>query len=330
MSDLYLTEHGSSVHKEGDLVVVRKESEKLFEIPIKYLETIQIFGNVQVSTQVIKELLERDIELAYYTSTGKLLGQITPPHVKNVELRFGQYELSKDLGFCLDFSKELIFKKFVHSISLLEDSNKNRENLDIISEIQHLRNWKDKLGSVSSLPELLGIEGSFSALYFGLYSKLFLDSEVFNGRSKRPPEDAGNAVLSFLNVIMANRISSYLDGVGFDPHVGFLHKLHYGRVSLACDLIEPIRSAFCERLVLRIFNRNLLKKSEDFSFEDDPVSVLLNQNGQKKFFSVLSKELNGDANFGYLRGNIQVFLIKTSEWLKKCVREQRVYPLDEI
>ncbi|MBK7057071.1 MAG: CRISPR-associated endonuclease Cas1 [Leptospiraceae bacterium] len=112
MADVYITEHGITLHRSGESLVLKKEGVQIKELELKNIETIQVFGYVQASSHVLFELLERGIEFAYYNSNGNLIGQLTPPHVKNVELRYKQYELSKDENFKLEFAKELIQGKW--------------------------------------------------------------------------------------------------------------------------------------------------------------------------------------------------------------------------
>jgi CRISP-associated protein Cas1 len=324
MSDLFITEQGCSIHKSGESLLLKKEGKQFFEIELKNVDTIQIFGSVQFSTQVAQDMMKRGIEFALYTMNGELLGQLTPPHLKNVELRFRQYELYKNESFCLDFSKEIIRKKFLFSIAILEKALRNR-NLST-EPLLALKKLEEQLDDVHSIKSLLGVEGSFATTYFSLYSGLFSDPNVFQGRSKRPPKDAGNAVLSFLYVLMTNRIASYMDGIGFDPHIGFLHKMEYGRVSLGCDLVELVRSSFCDRVCLKLFNLGILSIS-DFEKEDDG-GTLLNAVAKKKFFKVYGEESLAFLNYGFIRGTFKDFLIEVSGWLKKIILSGSVIRLE--
>jgi len=104
MSDLFITEQGCSIHKSGESLLLKKDGKQFFEIELKNVDTIQIFGNVQFSTQVAQDMMKRGIEFAFYTTSGELLGQLTPPHIKNIELRYKQYQLANDIVFRIEFA----------------------------------------------------------------------------------------------------------------------------------------------------------------------------------------------------------------------------------
>lgn len=321
MSDIFLTEQGASLHKYGESLLLRKEGKKLFEIELKNVDTVQIFGNIQISTQLIKDFMDREIELAFYTMSGELLGQITPPHVKNVAIRYKQYDLSKDASFCLEFSKEIFRAKMESSIFFLREAQKNRDELDISSGLKKLKEWRSKLEELYSQESLLGTEGSFAREYYEIYGKFFKTSEFFQGRSKRPPKDEGNAILSFLYTLVTNRVSAYIDGIGFDPYIGFYHKMQYGRISLGCDLVEPIRALFCDRLTLKIFHYYHFKKED---FETREGGVYLKRDSQKKFFAIYGKEFLADYNYGLINGSLQRFMEELLIWLRACIKEGNV------
>lgn len=325
MSDLYITEPGSSLHKDNESLHLRKDGKTIFEIELKNVTSIQLFGRVEFSTPVAHEFLERGIEFAFYTSSGKLLGQLTPPYVKNVDLRFNQYKLSEDESFKLKMAKELVRNKFVNSLDFLKSQNKNREGLDIKQDIEHLKEYIKISKSISTISELMGKEGSFASAYFNVYGKLFIKPDSFQGRNKRPPKDPVNAVMSFLYTIMTNRIAHYLDGIGFDPYIGFLHGKDYGRVSLGCDLIELIRANFCDRLTVKLFNKKILQE-QDFETKQDE-GVILTRDGMKKFFKQFTDELNSEVDYCIVKGKFSDFLQTSTEWLKQCILEKQVNPI---
>ncbi|HMV44407.1 MAG TPA: CRISPR-associated endonuclease Cas1 [Leptospiraceae bacterium] len=312
MADLYITEHGISLHRSGESLLLKKDGTQFKELELKNIETIQIFGYAQASSQVLFELLERGIELAFYNSSGNLIGQLTPPHVKNIELRMKQYDLSKNESFKLDFGKEMIQGKMESCIYLLEEFGKNSE-FDFRSEILALKDLKSASSLSQNIESLLGFEGIFAKRYYENYGKLFREKGLFNGRSRRPPKDAANSVLSLLYTILTNRISAYIDGIGFDPYIGFLHSLEYGRLSLGCDMIEPLRPLFCDWFTLKLFNQKRIKP-EDFRVEDN--GYYLDDLSRKKFYPLLHNELKENRDYLYLRGELLDWVKMQTEWLK--------------
>ncbi len=167
-----------------------------------------------------------------------------------------------------------------------------------------------------------GLEGSFARKYYECFGQLFKESGLFNGRSKRPPKDEANSVLSLLYVLVTNRFMSYLDGIGFDPYIGFLHSMEYGRASLACDMVEPVRAIFCDRLVLKLFNLKMFGR-DDFQKEEDG-GFLLKPDSSKKFYQIFGEELKKEKNFGIIKGSFKDLKVYLAEWMKKCFSEKRV------
>jgi CRISPR-associated protein Cas1 len=326
MADIYITEHGITLHRSGESLVLKKEGVQIKELELKNIETIQVFGYVQASSHVLFELLERGIEFAYYNSNGNLIGQLTPPHVKNVELRYKQYELSKDENFKLEFAKELIQGKMESCLYLLEEFSKNA-NIELRIEIQALRAVRLEANEAKDIPALMGYEGIFAKRYYENYGRLFREEGVFNGRSKRPPRDVGNSVLSLLYTILTNRISAYIDGIGFDPFIGFLHSLEYGRLSLGCDMIEPLRPLFCDWFTLKLFNQKRIK-SEDFEARDN--GYYLNDLSRKKFYPLLHNELKENRDYLYMRGELLDWVKFQTEWMKKVFTDGSVISLKEF
>ena len=325
MSDLFISLQGASLHKDAENLVLKKDGEKIFDIELKNIDTIQIFGNIQISTQLLKDFMNRGIELAFYTIKGDLLGQLTPPLVKNIEIRYTQYDLSKDEKFCLEFSKEIISLKFSNCIWFLEVCNKNRDDLNLVEELKHLRTWISKVAQAESFESLLGLEGSFSKEYFEVYGRLFKNPNFFHGRSKRPPKDEGNSILSFLYTLVTNRISAYMNGTGFDPYIGFYHKMDYGRMSLACDLVEPVRALFCDRVTLKIFNYHNFT-SEDFEKTEE--GFYLKEDSQKKFFYIYGKEFLSEYSYRHIHGTLQEYIEFLLKWLRACIKDKKVYSLE--
>jgi len=327
MPDLYICEQGATLNKSGDTLHVRKAGVTYLEIETKQIETIQLFGNIQITTQVLRELLYQGIELAYYTEDGKLYGQLTPPHVKNVELRYLQYKLSEDQAFKTAIAKELLDWKMQGGIEFLSDSQKNHPEFYLAESITELKSHRDTLKDADDIPGILGKEGSFAKKYYESFGKLFKIEGIFNGRSKRPPLDPANAILSFIYTLMTNKISSYVDGVGLDPYIGFLHSLEYGRVSLGCDLVEPFRSIFCDRLCVRIFNQKMLDPVRDF--EEREGGVYLRKESIKNFLKIFSEELYREKDYGFIKGKFQSAMIHMNNWIKKSIEEKSVRKIQE-
>lgn len=282
MANLYITEQGSVLCKTGERLVVRKEDEILLDVQCDKIDAVLIFGNVQFTTQAVRKLFEHNIELALLTRTGRLIGQLTPPMPKNIELRMTQYERYKDKDFVLRISKAIVTGKLKNSLQVLRRFSYNHPEVKLDNEAKGLERLLIEIQSKSSIPELMGIEGSGAKIYFAGFSKMMRGEFDFKGRKKRPAPDPVNALLSFGYTLLFNEISSFLDGIGFDPYIGFFHRVDYGRPSLAADLIEEFRAPAIDRLTLRLVNNHIFTL-EDFSPHPKSGSMYLKREKMRRY-----------------------------------------------
>jgi CRISPR-associated protein Cas1 len=183
MAVLYLTEQGSIVRKTSDRLIVEKNHETLLEVPCLKLDTILIYGNVQVTTQALAELLDHGIELAFLSMSGKLRGQLTPPKAKNIPLRMRQYDLARSEAFCLRLARTLIAAKIGNSLAVISRFRENHPEKISREEIRELRESAAGVERAASLESLLGTEGSAAARYFGSLSKMVPAEMGFDGRT---------------------------------------------------------------------------------------------------------------------------------------------------
>jgi len=217
MATLYLTEQGSVIRKTSDRLVVTKKREVLAEIPCEKLETIFLYGAVQVTSQALAELLDHGIELALFTLSGRLRGQLTPTKAKNVVLRMKQYELMADKQRCLALAKEVVAAKITNAAAVLRRYRKNDPEAVPLGSFQDLDDFQKRAGATGTLDELRGTEGAAAARYFAAMARLVPSGFEFTGRNRRPPRDPLNALLSFGYVLVGNELQSLLAGWASTP-----------------------------------------------------------------------------------------------------------------
>jgi|YNPBryantNP2012_1023418.scaffolds.fasta_scaffold08369_4 CRISPR-associated protein Cas1 len=299
MATLYLIEQNTILRKTSDRLRLcrlrtpheRKshvtEGEVLLELPCADIDHVMVFGNVQVTTQALQELLQHGIELALFTFSGKLIGQLTPPKSKNILLRIEQFRKYQDENFRLQIAKMCVQRKIDSMLTILKTYKKHHPDVYTADELLKLTNWQQQVQAASATDSLLGFEGSASSFYFQLFGRMFRAPWKFEGRNRRPPKDPINAVLSFGYVIVGSEIQSLLDGIGFDPFLGFYHAAEYGRPSLALDLLEEYRHSFIDHLAIQAFNQGIFLET-DFSRPPEG-GVMLNTDGKKKFFQHYEK-----------------------------------------
>jgi len=282
MANLYLTEQGSVLKKTGDRLIVQKEGEVLLDVQCSKIEAVLIFGNVQFTTQAVHELFKHGIEMALLTRSGRLIGQITSPATKNIDLRIEQFKRHGDTSFRLDLAKAIVGAKVGNGLNVLKAFSQNHPVVNLETEIAALGNSLENVTGAENVQVLMGVEGSAARSYFGGFGKMVLGSFSFLGRKKHPSTDPVNALLSFGYTLVFNEISSLLDGLGFDPYLGYFHEPEYGRASLASDIQEEFRPSV-DRLTLYLINNRMLSQ-EDFYTNQKDGSVYLKREAMKKYF----------------------------------------------
>lgn len=285
---LYVLNPQAYLAKDGENVVIRVEGESAKRIPIHNLEGIVCFGYLGASPQLMAMCAENGVGLSFLTEYGSFLCRVTGKISGNVLLRKAQYAFSDREEKSAAFAQCFILGKLINCRNIL--LRFRRDHMDQCGEffLKKLRELEDIIALAESanpqdVDYLRGLEGSGAKAYFENFQTLILtDRNVFqfNGRTKRPPLDRVNALLSFVYVLLANAVTNALETVGLDPQVGFLHRDRPGRNSLALDLMEELRPYVADRVVLTLLNNNMIKEN-DFVVKENE-AVLLNEEGRKK------------------------------------------------
>ena len=270
LNTLYITQPKSYLFKEGSTVVVKQEKKKILQVPIHTLGQIVCFGfSIVITPPLMSFCCENSVSIAWLSDTGKFLGRVEGPVKGNVLLRREQHRWADDAEKSLGIARSVIAAKINNSRMNLQRFLRNQ------SGYQQEEAMQDKIDKFAcllpdveksvDLDTLRGIEGEAAGLYFGVFDQLIVkQKEVFKfkGRSRRPPLDRVNALLSFTYTLLAFDIRSALETVGLDPYVGFLHADRSGRPSLALDLMEEYRAPFADRLVLSLINRKQVTENQ--------------------------------------------------------------------
>lgn len=264
---LYITTQGSYLHKERETLVVEQNRKKVAQLPVHSIGHIFCFGNVLVSPFLMGFCGENNVNLAFFTESGRFLGRLQGRQSGNVLLRRAQYRISEQNP--VPIARHIIAAKIQASKRVLQRRIRNHgEHPDIENAIYALNSSLRHLQTAESVELIRGIEGDAAARYFGVFQYLIRKRSgfSFDGRSRRPPRDGINALLSFLYSILGRDISGALQGVGLDPQIGFLHADRPGRDSLAQDLLEEFRAWWVDRMVLSLINLGQIKPT-DFTVE---------------------------------------------------------------
>ncbi|WP_148713843.1 type I-C CRISPR-associated endonuclease Cas1c [Chitinolyticbacter meiyuanensis] len=289
LNTLYVTTEGAWLRKDGANIVMEVEGEERGRLPVHMLEGLVCIGRVLVSPPLLGFCAEQGICVSYLSPNGKFLARVEGPVSGNVLLRREQYRRSDDAAGCAAIVRHLLIGKVHNQRAVLgralrDHGDKLAEPARAELEQAHRRLARiaDKLWLEPQLDVLRGLEGEAAQSYFAVFDHLIrVDHPAlrFGGRSRRPPRDAVNALLSFLYTLLTHDCRSALESVGLDPAVGFLHRDRPGRPSLALDLVEEFRPVLADRLALSLLNRRQLNE-RDFRQMDNG-AVLLKDDARK-------------------------------------------------
>ena len=198
----------------------------------------------------------------------------------------GQYRRAMDPDFALGMAKRIVRGKVENGLAALRRFRYNHPEIDLSDCEGRMQDALGALDRKTATATVLGVEGIAAVAYFDGLAKMCLGELKFEGRNRRPPRDPINALLSLGYVLIGNELSSLLDGMGFDPYIGFLHSIDYGRQSLALDMTEEFRCPVVDRFTLYLTNRNMLR-AEDFETRDG--GIFLKRDGLKRYFAEYEK-----------------------------------------
>ena len=308
LNTVYVTNENAHLSLENDNLVCRIDGEIKLRIPFANVEAIVCFNYLGCTPALMGKCVEDQVSLSFISPHGRFLAKISGETRGNVFLRVAQIDTIREKSVAL--ARNTIAAKLANCISVLRRSRHDipslREDEEVNSAISYLKDGIGKVYDANSLETVLGIEGNCAKTYFGVFGKLFTGSTKFNYRSKRPPLDPVNAVLSFVYTLYTNEFASALETVGLDSYFGFFHQLRSGRSSLACDLVEETR-CHAERFTITMFNLGILS---DGDFEFKPTgAVWLNDDGRKKVLAKWQEKKRSDIEHPYLEQKIQFGLL---------------------
>lgn len=262
LNTLYVTSADAYLALDGENIVIRKEEAEVFRLPLHNLEGIVTFGYTGASPALMGACAKRGIDLCFMTQHGRFLARVTGEVRGNVLLRKEQYRVSDSEAQSLDIARNMIAGKLHNSRQVLgralRDHALRIDESRIRDASRRIQESGASLQGCDCLDSLRGVEGEAAARYFGVLDELILqqkDDFSFRERTRRPPTDPLNAMLSFVYTLLANDTAAALETVGLDPYVGFLHRDRPGRASLALDLMEELRPIMADRFVLSLINK---------------------------------------------------------------------------
>jgi CRISPR-associated protein Cas1 len=261
-------------------------SKKHTDIPFHDIERVVVVGRPAITIPALQRLMYNGIPCYFVTTRNRWVGSMQPDGNKDAARRIRQYQITTDLKLRLRIASALIAAKINNSRRVLQRLAANRaESFEFLQKqvCAELKSLVNRAGNVRSLDELRGIEGLAAALYFKRISKFFPKEIPFTVRSRRPPKDPANAILSWTYTIALGEVECAIRTRGLDPCIGFFHEISHGAPCLALDLLEPLRAPLCDLLTLNLLNHNILT-DESFEFRSEEGGFFLKTSAHKDFF----------------------------------------------
>jgi len=261
LNTLYVMTDGAYLKKEVESIIVLVKNEVKIRLPIHNLDGIVCLGRVICSSILLGFCVKRGLTVSFLSSNGRFLAKVMGPTTGNVLLRRDQYRRAEEMNLCVPIAKAIVLAKVSNCRTSLQRTVRDHSGKGDMSEIKKVvRNLEQCLRDIKAaddLERIRGFEGYASRSYFSVFNDMITSQKnyfVFEGRTRRPPQDNVNALLSFTYTLLLHDVSSALEAVGLDPQVGFFHRFRPGRLSLALDLMEEFRPVLADRLILSLIN----------------------------------------------------------------------------
>lgn len=320
LNTLFVTSEDAYLTLDGENVVVNRQQQVAARFPLHTLSGIISFSYAGASPALMGACADRNVALTFCTPRGRFLARVCGESNGNVLLRRAQYRIADDSKLYCPIADSMIFGKVYNARWSIERTCRDHGmRLDTAS-------LKDASGKLKQLlPEILdqsdpdslrGLEGTAANTYFGVFDHLILNSKEefrFQCRSRRPPLDRVNALLSFAYSLLTNDCASALESVGLDAYVGFLHRDRAGRKSLALDLMEELRPCMADRFVLTLLNNRMIQP-EDFTIMESG-AVLLNEEGRRTFLKAWQERKSEQLLHPYLNEKLSWGMIPYAQAL---------------
>lgn len=314
LNTLYVTKPRAYLHLDHDTVRVEVERALQLQVPLLQLGSIVCFGDVMLSPALMHRCTEDGRSIVLLGANGRFKARLEGPASGNVLLRRAQHLALSDPARRLEIARSMVAGKIRNSRSVLMRSARDTKMIDdqdILARAAQLHlDILERVAGREDIDMLRGDEGDAARVYFSAFSCMVREARGTFGiseRSRRPPRDPMNAVLSFLYTLARSECAAALEGVGLDPQIGYLHALRPGRPALALDLMEEFRSVFADRLALTLVNRKELKENDFERF--DGGAVYLNETGRRTVILAWQRRKEDEIDHRVLGGKTPLGLV---------------------
>jgi len=314
LNTLFVTTQGSYLAKEGKAVVVKVDGETRMRLPIHTIGGIVCFGQVSCSPFLMGLCGENNVAISFLTENGRFLARVQGPVSGNVLLRREQYRRADAPAASATIARAVIAGKIANCRTVLQRGLRDHPHTagagELRRAITRLASILGQSKAALSLEALRGIEGDAAKTYFSALDCLITSQKenfFLHTRSRRPPMDNVNALLSFLYTLLMHDVSAALESVGLDPAVGFLHRDRPGRPGLALDIMEEFRPILADRLVLSLINLRQLK-AQGFK-KTEAGAVTMSDDTRKKVIAAYQERKKDELEHPFLGERVSVGLL---------------------
>ncbi|MGP1488166.1 MAG: CRISPR-associated endonuclease Cas1 [Peptoanaerobacter stomatis] len=294
MSHLYIQKQGSTLGFQKNRFVINAPQENETYVPLENIQNITLFGNIQVTAHCIHNILSHEINLTFLSKNGEYIGRLESSKNININKQRLQFQKSEDQKFKLEMSKKFIQGKIQNQKTVLQRLNRKLTNDKLAKTIKDIQLIIKKIDNVQETDKLMGLEGYTAKLYYKAISDILPQEYKFDKRTKRPPKDPFNAMISFGYTLLHNQIYSIISAKGLNPYVAFLHSDRQNHPALCSDIIEEFRAALIDTLSIHLINNQKIT-IDDFEYTKN--AVYLKKDANKKFIEELEKRLNQEVSY---------------------------------
>ena len=293
MSYLYIMENGASMGIDGGCFKVRYKDNCLHSIPKETLESVALFGNVNITVQCVQELLERGIPVSYFSSKGRYFGRLDSTAHKDISRLKSQIYLSDDEDFSLRLGRCIINAKLNNQLVVLRRYDRGSECTECYIQMREMRR---KANGAVAIEELMGYEGTGAKAYFKGLSQLIVPDFAFAGRNRMPPRDPFNSLISLGYTLLLYEIYGEIENKGLSPYCGFIHADRERHPTLASDLMEEWRAVIVDSVALSLIQGHEIHP-EHFTRDEETGGVYLTSEGMRIFLKKYEEKLRSSVSY---------------------------------
>lgn len=301
MPTIVVSTAGTTVSVDNSHFTLRAQGRKICRIPPSVIDQMVVFHDVDITRKALDRLAVSGIPVTFLGREGRVQARLVPAWKFDATPRIGQAKAYLDLQTRTLLARRLIDAKIANGAAMIRQHASNYPDPGLADAQRTLKEMRDALHQASSIEEMMGMEGMAGRIYFSALAKMIrVEWTEFKGRNRRPPLDPVNAVLSYAYAVLMHQLLSYLECVGVDPYLGYLHTVEPRRPTLALDLMEPFRPMLGDRLMLRLLNLGTLRQEHFGEWDGPGHGILINYEGRTAFLKVFMEwSQEGDQALGH-------------------------------